>query len=45
MVKSDGKLTSVNFDQTGKIRLRQTDAQTENTQKQKPAYLAGSVAV
>ena len=28
MVKSDGKLTSVNFGQTEKIRLRQTDDQT-----------------
>lgn len=36
---------SVNFDQTEKIRLRQTDAQTESAQKKKPANLAGSVAV
>lgn len=29
MVESDGKLTDVNFYQTEKIRLRQTDDQTE----------------
>ena len=38
MVKSDGKLTSVNFDQTERIRLRQTDDQTENRVKEKPTH-------
>lgn len=36
MVESDGKLTSVNFYQTEKIRLWQTDDQTENCTKKKP---------
>ena len=30
VVKSDGKLTSVNFGQTERIRLWQTDDQTES---------------
>ena len=38
MVESDGKLTSVNFCQTEKIRLWQTDDQTENRVKEKPTY-------
>lgn len=37
MVKSDGKLTSVNFYQTGKNPSEQTDDQTENHVKEKPA--------
>lgn len=37
MVESDGKLTSVNFYQTEKIRLWQTDDQTEKQPKEKPA--------
>ena len=45
MVKSDGKLTSVNFYQTERIRLWQTDDQTEKPQKKKPTHQAGSVAV
>ena len=38
MVKSDGKLTSVNFYQTERIRLWQTDDQTETAQKKKPTH-------
>ena len=37
MVESDGKLTSVNFYQTEKIRLWQTDDQTEKLHKRKTA--------
>lgn len=33
MVESDGKLTDVNFYQTEKIRLWQTDDQTERTRR------------
>ena len=35
MVKSDGKLTSVNFYQTEKNPSEQTDDQTENCTKEK----------
>lgn len=35
MVESDGKLTDVNFLPDGKIRLWQTDDQTENRAKEK----------
>ena len=36
MVKSDGKLTDVNFYQTEKNPSEQTDGQTENRAKKKP---------
>ena len=38
MVKSDGKLTDVNFYQTEKNPSEQTDDQTENRTKEKPTY-------
>lgn len=39
MVKSDGKLTSVNFYQTEKNPSEQTDGQTENRTKEKDGLL------
>ena len=38
MVKSDGKLTSVNFYQTEKIRLSRRTTRRKTAQKKKPTH-------
>ena len=38
MVKSDGKLTDVNFYQTEKIRLSRRTTRRKTAQKEKPTY-------
>ena len=38
MVKSDGKLTDVNFYQTEKIRLSRRTTRRKNRVKEKPTY-------